>query len=158
MRAQSDPWFADYLLRIGGGTEEVNGDGDVRLPDDICVPYTGDGKDLDRLIECIFPKLNENMASRDYITSRAILSTRNERVDMINMKMISSFRGDKMVYHSFDSAIDDPHNYYPSEFLNILTPNGLPPHMLELKISCPIILLRNIDPANGLCNGTRLVV
>ncbi|KAG2627519.1 hypothetical protein PVAP13_3KG127484 [Panicum virgatum] len=47
MRAQSDPWFADYLLRIGGGTEEVNGDGDVRLPDDICVPYTRDGKDLD---------------------------------------------------------------------------------------------------------------
>ena len=158
MRAQSDPWFADYLLRIGGGTEEVNGDGDVRLPDDICVPYTGDGKDLDRLIECIFPKLNENMASKDYITSRAILLTRNERVDMINMKMISSFQGDEMVYHSFDSAIDDPHNYYPSEFLNTLTPNGLPPHMLKLKIGCPIILLRNIDPANGLCNGMRLVV
>ena len=66
MRAQSDPWFVDYLLRIGGGTEEVNGDGDVCLPDDICVPYTGDGKDVDRLIECIFPKLNENMASGDY--------------------------------------------------------------------------------------------
>ena len=109
-------------------------------------------------IECIFPKLNENMASKDYITSRAILSTRNERVDMINMKMIGSFRGDEMVYHSFDSAIDDPHNYYPSEFLNTLTPNGLPPHMLKLKIGCPIILLRNIDPANGLCNRTRLVV
>jgi len=158
MRAQNDPWFADYLLHIDGGTEEVNGDGDVRLPDVICVPYTRDGKDLDRLIECIFPELNENMASKDYITSRAILSTRNERVDMINMKMISSFQGDEMVYHSFDSAIDDPHNYYPSEFLNTLTPNGLPPHMLKLKIGCPIILLRNIDPANGLCNGTRLVV
>ena len=30
--------------------------------------------------------------------------------------------------------------------------------MLKLKIGCPIILLRNLDPANGLCNGTRLVV
>jgi len=98
------------------------------------------------------------MASKDYITSRAILSTQNERVDMINMKMINNFQGDKMVYHIFDSAIDDPHNYYPSEFLNTLTPNGLPPHMLKLKIGCPIILLRNIDPANGLCNGTRLMV
>jgi ATP-dependent DNA helicase PIF1 len=54
--------------------------------------------------------------------------------------------------------VDDPHNYYPSEFLNTLTPSGLPPHVLKLKIGCPIILLRNIDPANGLCNGTRLVV
>jgi hypothetical protein len=54
--------------------------------------------------------------------------------------------------------MDDPHNHYPSEFLNTLTPNGLPPHMLKLKIGCPVILLRNIDPTGGLCNGTRLVV
>ncbi|XP_034601220.1 uncharacterized protein [Setaria viridis] len=159
MRAQSDPWFAEYLLRIGGGTEEVNGDGDVCLPDDISIPYSGDSeKDLDRLIECIFPNLNANMTNKDYITSRAILSTHNDWVDNINMKMIGMFQGGKMVYHSFDSAIDDPHNYYPSEFLNTLTPNGLPPHLLKLKIGCPVILLRNIDPANGLCNGTRLVV
>ena len=77
---------------------------------------------------------------------------------MINVKMISRFQGDEVVYHSFDSAVDDPHNYYPSEFLNTLTPNGLPPHVLKLKIGCPIILLRNIDPASGLCNGTSLVV
>ncbi|XP_012702834.1 ATP-dependent DNA helicase PIF1 [Setaria italica] len=159
MRAQSDLWFAEYLLRIGGGTEEVNGDGDVCLPDDICVPYSGDSeKDLDMLIECIFPNLNANMTNKDYITSRAILSTRNDWVDNINIKMIGMFQGGEMVYHSFDSAIDDPHNYYPSEFLNTLTPNRLPPHLLKLKIGCPVILLRNINPANGLCNGTRLVV
>ncbi|XP_004980257.1 ATP-dependent DNA helicase PIF1 [Setaria italica] len=159
MRAQSDPWFAEYLLRISGGTEEVNRDGDVCLPDDICVPYSGDSeKELDRLIECIFPNLNANMTNKDYITSRAILSTRNDWVDNINIKMIGMFQGGEMVYHSFDSAIDDLHNYYPSEFLNTLTPNGLPPHLLKLKIGCPVILLRNIDPANGLCNGTRFVV
>ena len=87
-----------------------------------------------------------------------ILSTRNDCVDMINMRMISRFQGDEMVYHSFDSAVDDPNNYYPPEFLNTLTPNGLPPHVLKLKIGCPVILLRTIDPANGLCNGTRLIV
>ncbi|XP_072146600.1 uncharacterized protein [Setaria viridis] len=124
----------------------------------IYVPYFEDSeKDLDRLIECIFPNLNANM-TKDYITSRAILSTRNDWVDNINMKMIGMFQGGKMVYHSFNSAIDDLHNYYPSEFLNTLTPNGLPPHLLKLKIGCPITLLRNIDPANGLCNGTRLVI
>jgi ATP-dependent DNA helicase PIF1 len=85
MRAQSDPWFADYLLRISGGTEEVNSDGDVRLLDEICVPYTGGDNDLDTLIKCIFPRLNENMSNKNYITSRAILSTRNDWMDMINM-------------------------------------------------------------------------
>jgi hypothetical protein len=77
---------------------------------------------------------------------------------MINMKMISRFQRDEMVYHSFDITVDDPHNYCPSEFLNTLTPNGLSPHVLKLKIRCSVILLRNIDPAGGLCNGTRLVV
>ncbi|XP_002457981.2 ATP-dependent DNA helicase PIF1 [Sorghum bicolor] len=158
MRAKSDPWFAEYLLRIGGGLEEANGDGEIRLPDEICIPHTREDSDLDTLIDCIFPALNANMSNKSYITSRAILSPRNDWVDMINMKMISRFQGNEMVYHSFDSAVDDPHNYCPSEFLNTLTPNGLPPHVLKLKIGCPVILLRNIDPAGGLCNGTRLVV
>ncbi|PWZ18516.1 ATP-dependent DNA helicase PIF1 [Zea mays] len=157
MRAKSDPWFAEYLLRVGGGTEEVNNDGDVRLPDEVCVPYTGDDRDLDRLIDDIYPSLNENMSNTSYITSRAILTTRNDWVDMINMRMIDRFQREQMMYHSFDTAVDDPNNYYPSEFLNTLTPNGLPPHVLKLKIGCPVMLLRNIDPANGLCNGTRLV-
>jgi len=145
-------------LRIGCGTEEVNGDGDVRLSDEICVPYMGNGNELDTLIDYIFLSLNENLSNQNYVTSRAILSTRNDWVDMINMNMIGHFQGEEIMYHSFDSVVDDPHNYYPSKFLNTLTPSGLPPHVLKLKIGCPIILLRNIDPANGLCNGTRLVV
>ncbi|PWZ30743.1 hypothetical protein Zm00014a_021326 [Zea mays] len=158
MRAKNDPWFVEYLLRVGGGTEVTNSDGDIRLPDEVCVPYSGSDNDLDNLIDFVFPNPNENMSDSTYITSRAILSTRNDWVDMINAKMIDCFQGEHMVYHSFDSAMDDPYNYYPPEFLNTLTPNGLPPHVLKLKIGCPVILLRNIDPANGLCNGTRLVV
>jgi ATP-dependent DNA helicase PIF1 len=98
MRAQTDPWFADYMLSIGNGTEEVNEDGDLHLPDEICVPYTRDSeKDLDTLIEDIFPNLIENMANKDYITSRAILSTRNDWVDDINLKMINKFQGGEVV-------------------------------------------------------------
>jgi hypothetical protein len=95
-----------------------------------------------------------------YQQKKALSSTVNTResLDRINMKMINRFQGDEMVYRSFDCAVDDPHNYYPPDFLNTLTPYGLPPHLLKLKINCPVILLRNIDPANGLCNGTRLVV
>ncbi|ONM00094.1 hypothetical protein ZEAMMB73_Zm00001d030055 [Zea mays] len=158
MRAKNDPWFEEFLLRIGGGTEVTNRDGDIRLPGEVCVPYSGSDSDLDNLIDYVFPNLNENISDSTYITSRVILSTRNDWVDMINVKMIDRFQGAHTVYHSFDSAMDDPHNYYPPEFLNTLMPNGLPPHVLKLKIGCPVILLRNIDPANGFCNGTRLVV
>ena len=47
---------------------------------------------------------------------------------------------------------------YLNEFLNSLDPSDLPPHNLKLKVGCPIMLLRNLDTANGLCNGTRLIV
>lgn len=39
-----------------------------------------------------------------------------------------------------------------------LTPNGLPPHELKLKQNFHIILMRNPDCYNGLCNGTRMIV
>ena len=87
MRAHSDPWFAEYLLRIGDGKEETNGDGDIHLPDEICVPCTGKDTDLDTLIENVFPNLGANMSDPNYITSRAILSTRNDCVDRVNLKM-----------------------------------------------------------------------
>jgi len=35
---------------------------------------------------------------------------------------------------------------------------GIPNHCVKLKVGVPIMLLRNIDQANGLCNGTRLRV
>ncbi len=33
----------------------------------------------------------------------------------------------------------------------------MPTHKLQLKEGQPIILLRNVDPQKGLCNGTRLI-
>jgi ATP-dependent DNA helicase PIF1 len=32
------------------------------------------------------------------------------------------------------------------------------PHELKIKINCPLILLRNLDPRSVLCNGTCFVV
>jgi hypothetical protein len=39
MRAQSDPWFPDYLLRIGIGTEDTFVGDYIRLPKDIVIEY-----------------------------------------------------------------------------------------------------------------------
>jgi ATP-dependent DNA helicase PIF1 len=62
------------------------------------------------------------------------------------------------VFLSSDRVADADHAaLYSVEFLNTLTPSGLPPHKLVLKVGMPIMLLRNICPAQGLANGTRLV-
>jgi len=39
-----------------------------------------------------------------------------------------------------------------------LTLSGLPPHKLNIKLGAPVMLLRNMDPSRGHCNGTRYIV
>ncbi|KAJ4805065.1 ATP-dependent DNA helicase PIF1 [Rhynchospora pubera] len=157
MRASSDPWFAQFLLNVGDGTEPSIGNDFIRVPNEMIIQYTIEEESVNVLIETVFPSLNENGHRTNYIASRAILSTKNEYVDRLNQHMIESYPGEELIYHSIDTAEDDARGNYPSEFLNSLGPNGLPPHILKLKRGCPVILLRNLDPANGLCNGTRLV-
>ena len=60
---------------------------------------------------------------------------------------------------SYDKVIEDAkQSYYPTEFLNSLNVSGLPPHRLNLKDGMPIMMLRNLNPSAGLCNGTRLII
>ncbi|XP_058727071.1 uncharacterized protein LOC131598493 [Vicia villosa] len=44
------------------------------------------------------------------------------------------------------------------EFLSSLRTSSLPNHHLKLKVGTPIMLMRNIDQSEGLCNGTRLCI
>ncbi|XP_021991141.1 ATP-dependent DNA helicase PIF1-like [Helianthus annuus] len=157
MRAINDPWFSDFLLRVGDGTQPSTDGTYICIPADMTILFTTKEESIKELINAIFLSLRTNVQPTEYITSRAILTTRNETVDEINDHMIDLFQGDAKVYYSFDTADDDKQNLYPTEFLNSLTISGLPPHKLRLKTGCPIILLRNIDPSNGLCNGTRLI-
>jgi hypothetical protein len=45
-----------------------------------------------------------------------------------------------------------------TKFLNTTTLAGMPPHRLALKVGVLVMLLRNLDAASGLCNGTRLII
>ena len=69
---------------------------------------------------------------------RAILSTTNEHIDAVNVIMIERFPGNEKVYYSFDSVDDDTRNNNPLDFLNSITPNGLPPPELKVKKDCPV--------------------
>ena len=72
--------------------------------------------------------------------------------------------GEQMEYLSSDSVdksetIESCHfRSLTTEFLNSLTTTDLPNHCLKLKIGTPIMLLRNLDQTQGLCNDTRLIV
>jgi hypothetical protein len=62
MRAQSDPWFLDYLLRIGNGIKDTFMGDYIHLPKDIVIEYK-DRHSIDRLIDCVFLDLGRNACS-----------------------------------------------------------------------------------------------
>src|SRR5436190_19812061 len=69
--------------------------------------------------------------------------------------------GEEKEYLSIDSIVSDDLQEqlnFPTEFLNSVTPSGMPIHRLKIKVSATIILLRNLNTKKGLCNGTRFIV
>ena len=122
-------------------------------------------QDLNELLSTIYPQLEVAGRSNPiFLTERIILSARNDDVSAINTAALDIFPGEKVTYSAADKMCADNEcdrsisNRYPNEYLNSLDPNGLPPFQLELKVGCPIMLLRNISPKQGMCNGTRLMV
>ncbi|XP_022847592.1 uncharacterized protein LOC111370120 [Olea europaea var. sylvestris] len=157
MRAKSDPMFCTYLLRIGNGTEEEHTCKCIMLPNSIILPFEDEITSLKILIHHVFPNIQAYVDNLHNMINRVILTPTNECVDYINKILLEQIPDDFSTYYSFDEAIDKSEQSLHEDFLNTLTPNGIPPHELKLKVNCPVMLLRNINPSEGLCNGTRLV-
>ncbi|XP_058733080.1 uncharacterized protein LOC131604671 [Vicia villosa] len=126
--------FSEWILNIGDGTM-----------------YT-------------YPDPIHNYLDSNYLQSRAILASTIEVVDDINQYITNLLPGEEKEYFSSDS-IDksdatnfDAYEHVIPEFLNALKTSGLPNHSIRLKVGATIMLMRNLDQSEGLCNGTRLIV
>jgi ATP-dependent DNA helicase PIF1 len=115
--------------------------------------------DTQAMAVAIYPRLHKGQTTNEYLHERAILAPRNKEVSLINAMVLSYLPSAHVNFLSADSTKDTKVvNTYPSEFLNTLEVSGMPSHKLLLKISAPVILLHNLDPSAGLCNGTHLIV
>jgi ATP-dependent DNA helicase PIF1 len=55
MKAHNDRWSTKYLLRVGNDTKETDEEGNIWLPEDICMPSTGEVADIENLVDPMFP-------------------------------------------------------------------------------------------------------
>ncbi|XP_019245790.1 PREDICTED: ATP-dependent DNA helicase PIF1-like isoform X1 [Nicotiana attenuata] len=156
MRAKTDAAFCDYLLRIGNGQEQVNSANKIEISDSLIIPCTTEKESLDKLFTATYSNLDSLYSNSFYTDSRVILTTKNDFVDEINDMLIDRFTGKSKTYIGTDEAIEFNNQTQFKDLLHTLNPPGLPPYKLCLKENCPIILLRNLNPCEGLCNGTRL--
>ncbi|KAL1349215.1 hypothetical protein AAHE18_07G142100 [Arachis hypogaea] len=156
--------FATWLLQVGDGLIGDNADGEsvIRIPDNLLlnVEYPC----LHDLVLFVYPDILLYSSSVDYFKGRSILAPTLDVVNEVNNHVMSLIPGNERVYLSSDTLIsEDGHlesELYTmsTESLNALNCSGIPQHWLVLKIGVPVMLLRNIDQSNGLCNGTRMQV
>ena len=73
------------------------------------------GGKLSDLIDFVYPNLNENSASVDFMVGRAILTPKNDDVERISSLIIDQYPGEFHTYPSVDSVdlADDGNTDWP---------------------------------------------
>ncbi|UYV70096.1 hypothetical protein LAZ67_7001779, partial [Cordylochernes scorpioides] len=152
MRAGIDAQsFSQWLLKVGDGDLPTDQQGLISLPES-CIFHGVD------LVQEIFGSSYGDITA---LSQSVILTPKNTDSLEINEKVLDRLPNRSQCFLSVDSVecenVEEQNNY-PTEFLNSLTPTGMPPHRLNLKIGAIVMLLRNLNPKQGLCNGTRMVI
>ncbi|KAL4589251.1 hypothetical protein LXL04_002157 [Taraxacum kok-saghyz] len=153
--------FDEWLLQIGDGSAFYDDTNElVKIPVDILLQSTKN--DITSIIDSVYPDIEHRFEDPDYLKERAILTPKNETVHQLNDAIMNRIPGDPTNYLSSDTVCkaqngtNENEMLYSTEFLNSLQFSGVPNHILQLKIGAPIMLVRNLNQAAGLCNGTRL--
>lgn len=82
----------------------------------------------------------------------------NNSINAINASLLMRLPGNITSYKSINMVLNlDEVVHYPIEFLNSLESSGIPPHVLQVKLVAPIMLIRNLNPLRP-CNSMRLSV
>ncbi|WJX66872.1 DNA helicase [Trifolium repens] len=156
--------FSEWLLKVGEGklSEPNDGYADIQIPNELLI--TNYEEPIKAIVENTYPDLLQNFKRPDYLQSRAILASTIQIVDEINNYVLDLIPGEAVEYSSADSidrseaAHSQAFDVVTTEFLSSLRCSGVPNHKIVLKLGTPIMLLRNLDQSEGLCNGTRLTV
>ena len=155
--------FDNWAVTLGDGALPVVGDpseDNIQLPEEMCIEVdeANNERDLKTFCDKIYPNFEQRYKEEDYMEGRAILAPTNKIRDNINAYMMNRLPTEEVVLLSADNTVQPGDNdRYPTEMLNSLQPQGIPAHKLVLRPGAPLRLMRNLNPKDGLCNGTRML-
>ncbi|CAN1242490.1 ATP-dependent DNA helicase pif1 [Linum perenne] len=125
--------FSQWVLSVGNGSlPTLNNHSShadwIKIPQ--CFLQKTTTEPIQAIIAKVYPDFATSFSYVVYIKSRAIVTPTNVVVSEIN-----------------DYLLDQIQAF-----------NGVPEHDLKLKPFCTVMLLRNLNPSVGLCNGTRILL
>ena len=122
--------FMKYLLKLGEGKEDVHeevGEDIIKIPEHHLV------RTIPELTEAVFPDIEHGCGSPANLAAGTIYTPLNKNVHHLNELCLSKFPSTETTYLSADQILEQQYqDQIPAEYLNSLTPSGLPDH--ELKI------------------------
>lgn len=148
--------FSERILAVGDG-QGMDPDSDkIHWPIRSIVPDNS----IEALTNTVFPGISDQngpLPTTAYLADRVLLAARNDTVTGINHSILNTMPGECHTFRSADRIINDGgRDIYATEYLNTIEVANLPHHEFKVKIGAPVILLRNLNPADGMCNGTRM--
>ena len=150
--------WKQQLLQIGNGTYPQDENGDITLPERMCITteYDDEAQMQEAAIKEIYGDLIVYHDDMNWMCSRSILCPHIKSVNEINKKVTDQMPTEEIRSYSADRVTSEEEEDIPIEFLNSLDISGLPKHELILKKGMPVLLMRNLR--KNLPNGTKLIV
>jgi hypothetical protein len=150
-----DQAFVEWIGNLSYSSELC---GQIELP-----AYLSQTQDVLNLIRKIYPDnvLSRPVTDQSTFKGRVLLFTLNQSVTKLNHIVISRFPGVSRTYNAIDStdlSEGEDIEELPVKHLQSIDLPSLPPSKLKLKVGVPVMLLRNLCPKEGLCNGSRMVI
>jgi len=150
----SNQIFIDFLKSL---VNDLNMYGKISLP-----KYIRKVETVDLLCDQLYPQalLYEAVTSHSALLERAILAFKNDTVTDFNNSLLDKMPGTEHRFEavnkvelSEEAPASEP---YAVEYLQSINLASIPPSSLRLKVGVSLILMRNLSPKYGMCNGTRL--
>ncbi|XP_023743057.1 uncharacterized protein LOC111891224 [Lactuca sativa] len=160
--------FASWLLKVGDGDlgyPDVSDTMDARwidIPSSLMIP-PGQAT-LQNLIHFVYGDGILATPSATGLSARAIVCPKNKTTHHINDLILNITPENMTTYKSVELIESNGtltlefESFYPTEYLNHLNFPSIPSHILSLKVNTPVMLTRNLNQREGLCNGTHLMV
>lgn len=160
MRVREGAYGPEFVNWVSNMPYDPEQEHSVKIPD-----YVNQPVEVVGLIDHVYPQEVMARAVREpgVFAGRCLLSTLNTTVTELNKQILGRLPGVIRTYSSVDTHVteegaENALHQYPVELLQKIDVASLPPSQLFLKIGTPLLLLRNLNQREGLCNGSRMVV
>ncbi|XP_046395741.1 ATP-dependent DNA helicase PIF1-like [Ischnura elegans] len=157
LRSRDDRAYSEFVLAVGEDRVPTVAMGEYQTIPLGSISFT---TSLQELIDFVYPA--DVLSNPALCCNRAILSGTNHNISEINRFVLDMIPGEIVRLCSADStppcagAVDN--TLIHSDVLNAISHSGVPDHILELKVGCVAILIRNISFEDRLVNGTKVIV